>query len=226
MNSSKVASEIEQSPEQLGEESDGQSGEPSSDSSKEELTFGDSLQKAQFPEKFKLKEIVIGKESAAKEVIIYFSYTCPHCCEFHREEFPKFKKKFVDTGKVKVIFRNYIDDQGALEAAEIIRCLYNETAEDYMRLSEVVLRHQEEWMKSAAPQEFLKDIFVQSGFDKEKVGACLLRSDIGAGLMIEQKKAMHELQIMKMPAFIVDGKVHIGTLDCKSLAEMCGFSCN
>jgi protein-disulfide isomerase len=69
----------------------------------------------------------------------------------------------------------------------------------------------------------LKNIFIKNGSSLKEVEACLQRTDIGAGLMIEQKRAMHELHIASMPAFIVNGKTHIGRITSEELAIMCGF---
>ena len=72
-------------------------------------TFFSRLIKLDIPAKFRLKEIVVGNSNAPKKLIIYFSYTCPHCREFHIKEFPQFKQKYVDTGKIKVEFRKVLD---------------------------------------------------------------------------------------------------------------------
>jgi protein-disulfide isomerase len=189
-------------------------------------SFSTHLKKVNFPEKYRLKEIVVGKDSAPINLIIYFSYTCPHCREFHSKEYPKFKKMYVDTGKVKITFRNYIDDQGALEAAQIVRCLCGWSVDEYMKLSHLVIGQQVAWMASKDPANFLKNIFIKHGITKKTVNACLKRADIGAGLMIEQKRAMNELNIPSVPAFMVNGKMHIGGITGEELAKMCELTCD
>lgn len=187
-------------------------------------TFFSRLIKLDIPEKFKLKEIIVGNQSAPKNLIIYFSYTCPHCREFHMKEFPKFKHKYIDTGKIKVEFRNYIDDQGAYEAAQIIRCICKDSINDYGKLSELVLQKQKEWLHSDDPANFLIKIFTEEGINENEVRACLKRTDIGAGLMLEQKRAMNDLQLISMPSFINDkGQKHVGTITCDELVQFCGL---
>lgn len=187
-------------------------------------TFAEHLSKMDIPDKFKLSEIIIGSPKAAIELIIYFSYTCPHCRVFHQNEFPKFKKKFVDTGKVKIVFRNYIDDQGALEAAQIVRCLCGCSVEKYIQLSELVLANQVDWLQSSDPPEFLKKIFKKANFSLDQISKCLKRSDIGAGLMIEQKRAMHKYGLSSMPAFIIGEQIWIGSVTCEELEEFYGLN--
>ena len=190
----------------------------------EDDTFFSHLNKMNIPEHFRLKEIIVGNLAAPKTLIVYFSYTCPHCREFHRNEYPKFKKLYVDTGKIKVIFRNYIDDQGAYEAAQIIRCLCKDSVEKYEKLSNLVLSKQSDWLKSQDPPKFLIQIFTKNGTNENEARACLKRTDIGAGLMLEQQRAMRDLHLISMPSFIADGgKIHIGAVSCSELAQLCGL---
>ncbi len=187
-------------------------------------TFFSRLIKLDIPEKFRLKEIVVGNPNAPKKLIIYFSYTCPHCREFHIKEFPQFKQKYVDTGKIKVEFRNYIDDQGAYESAQIIRCTCKDSVDIYEKLSEMVLQKQKEWLHSDDPANFLIKIFSDGGIDENETRACLKRTDVGAGLMLEQKRAMNDLQLISMPSFMNDkGEKHEGAITCDKLAKFCGL---
>lgn len=187
-----------------------------------EETFFMRLNRMEIPDKFKLPEIVVGNENAPKTLIVYFSLTCPHCRDFHMNTYPQFKKEYVDSGKVKVIFRNYIDDQGAYESAQIIRCFCKDNVEEYSLLSEIVLEKQHEWLSSRDPASFLVQIFVNEGKSEEDVRACLKRADIGAGLMLEQKRAMRDLQLISMPSFLIEGgERHVGAISYDELVELC-----
>jgi len=184
-------------------------------------SFAARLGKIHIPEFFALKEIVFGDPNAPVELIIYFSYTCAYCRTFHQKEFPNFKKKYVDTGKVKIVFRNYLDDQGALDAAQIIRCLCKDSSEKYLELSEKVLNKQIEWKKSSTPQQFLVKIFVDARFDQQNVHECLKRTDVSAGLMLEQKRAIHKYDLNTMPVFICENRIRIGSTTCEELKDLC-----
>ena len=192
-------------------------------------SFSVRLGKLEIPKEFALKEILFGDPNASVELIIYFSYTCPHCRVFHQKEFSKFAKKYVDTGKVKIIFRNYLDDQGAFDAAQIVRCLCEERSSkknrnsllQYLELSGKILDKQIQWIKSATPVDFLINIFVEAGYQKEKVLYCLSRTDIGAGLMLEQKRAMHQYGLVSMPVFICGKEIWVGSVTCEELEDFC-----
>lgn len=185
-------------------------------------SFGSRLAKMKIPKQFRLKEIVIGNPEAKRTLTVYFSYTCPHCREFHLKEFPRFKREYIDKGLIKVIFRNFLDDQGAYEAAQVIRCVCKDDAEGYNRLSELIMNRQKEWLSSDEPAKFLVKIFNEAGVSEKQIKACLKRTDIGAGLMLEQKRAMWEIGLDSMPAFINDkGKKHIGGITYEELVNLC-----
>jgi len=187
-----------------------------------ENTFSERLSKVDIPDKFQLEEIMIGNKNAKIHLIIYSSFTCPYCREFHRNELKKFIKEYVNTGIVKVSLRCYLDDQGAMEAAQITRCLCDGSLDKYMRLYNAVYEQQIDWLKSKDPAEFLKNIFVKLGFSRRKIEDSLKRTDIGAGLMLEQKRAMHQLGLFSMPAFIVKDRVHVGKIEYEQLKDLCG----
>lgn len=189
----------------------------------EDGSFAENLAKLKFPEKFQLSEIVIGQENAPLTVIMYSSFTCNHCCTFHEKELPKFKKRYIDTGKVKVYLRCYLDDLGAFEAATLTRCLCKKSPANVTAAYHAIFSKQKEWMESEDPREFLKEIFKTQGYKKKDIDACLENRSIQAGLMKEQQRAMHEFNVISMPAFIVNGKTHQGEITCEKLAKMCGF---
>ena len=204
----------------VGQESNAQSVD-------ENKSFSENLRNLNIPDEFKLEEIVIGDEQAPHTLIIYSSFSCNHCCKFHMEEFPKLKKQYIDKGQIRVILRNYIDDLGALEAAILMRIFYKKS-KDAVSLYRVIFDAQKDWMNSKNPREFLKKIFVEAGYNQKEVGEYLDTSNkeykkTSAGLMKEQQRAMHMLQISSVPAFVLDGRVHQGVLSCEEIVERFGI---
>lgn len=194
----------------------------------ESKSFSENLKNLRIPDEFKLKEIVIGKKTAPHTVIVYSSFSCSHCRKFHMEEFPKLKKYYIDKGLVKVILRNYIDDLGALEAAILMRIFYAKS-KDAVTLYKKIFKKQQEWLNSKNPRKFLKQIFVKAGYDSKEVDNYLDTNNkeykrVSAGLMKEQQRAMHMLQISSVPAFVLDDRVHQGILTCEEIVEKLGIS--
>ena len=190
-------------------------------------TFLERLKKLDIPETFQLPEIVIGDKQAKNTLIVYSSFSCSHCLKFHTNEWPILKKEMVDTGKLKVYLRNYVDDMAALESAMLFRAFgqaKGENPEVYERMYKVLFDRQAEWMKSSNPREFLKKIFVDDGFEREKVEECLssqskIYTKIAAGLMRDQKKALGAWNIEIVPAFVINGQAHCGFLTAKEIME-------
>ncbi len=193
----------------------------------ESKSFSENLKNLEIPDSFKLDDIVIGDEQAPHTLIVYSSFSCNHCCKFHKEEFPKLKKQYVDAGKLRIVLRNYIDDLGALEAAILMRIFYKKS-KDAIALYRMIFGVQKDWMKSSNPREFLKQIFIKAGYDKEEVANYLDTNNqeykkISAGLMKEQQWAMHVLQISSVPAFVLDNRVHQGVLTSEEIIEKMGM---
>jgi len=193
----------------------------------ESKSFSENLKNLQIPDEFNLEEIVIGDEKAPHTVIVYSSFSCNHCSKFHREEFPKLKRDYIDKGLVKVILRNYIDDLGALEAAILMRIFYAKS-KDAVVLYKKIFDEQKDWMGSKNPREFLKQIFVKAGYDSKEVDSYLDTNNkeyrrVSAGLMKEQQRAMHMLRISSVPAFVLDDRVHQGILTCEEIVERLGI---
>lgn len=194
----------------------------------ESKSFSENLRNLQIPDEFKLPEIVIGNEKAPHTLVVYSSFSCNHCSKFHREEFPKLKKDYIDKGLVKVILRNYIDDLGALEAAILMRIFYAKS-KDAVALYKKIFDEQKDWMSSKNPREFLKQIFIKAGYDSKEVDNYLDTNNkeykrVSAGLMKEQQRAMHVLQISSVPAFVLDDRVHQGVLTCEEIVEKLGIN--
>jgi protein-disulfide isomerase len=185
-----------------------------------EESFQEKLKKMVIPDDLKLQEVIIGNENAPNTVIIYSSFTCSHCGIFHKNEFSKFKEKYVDTGKAKVYQRNYVDDPGALEAATLVRYFGGSSNEKVVELIHKVFAKQKEWLESKDPRKFLIDMFVEFGYDRKEVEAHVADTKVSAGLMKEQQRAMNELKVSLIPSFIVNGKLHQGKLDSEEIAKM------
>jgi len=188
-------------------------------------TFIEKLKHLDIPESFQLPEIIIGDVSAPNTLIIYSSFSCSHCAKFHRNEWRTLKNEWIDTGKLKVYLRSYVDDTGSLESAMLLRAYGQKKGNDasfYESMYQNLYSQQKEWLKSANPHEFLKNIFIKAGFDRKDVDECLkVRSKtytkMVAGLMREQKKAIEIWNIEIIPAFIINDRSHCGFMTAKEI---------
>jgi protein-disulfide isomerase len=122
-------------------------------------------------------EMTLGKDDAKVVVIEYASASCPHCAAFNNEEFPKFKTDFIDSGKVKYVFREFPHNDAAMGAFMVARCA---PKEKYFPLVDVMFKTQKDWVPN--PLEGLKKIALQAGFTEETFTACLNNKDIAKSI--------------------------------------------
>jgi protein-disulfide isomerase len=186
-------------------------------------SFDENIRKLDILKARKLSEVILGNKNALRKITIYSSFTCLHCRQFHRDEFPEFKKKYVDTGRVQVCLKNYPDDKGSLQAATLLRCLGGASRQKIEMLTQKIFDKQEEWMHSSDPEQFLKNIFIDCGYKNNQIIGCLKNSSISAGLIKDKQYAMIERGINLLPAFDFGGSIHQGILTCKQLAEKLGL---
>jgi protein-disulfide isomerase len=160
-----------------------------------------------------LPELSIG-DAAGLPVIEYGSATCPHCAHFARDVWPEFKKTYVDTGKVRFIFREYSRNNLDVGAFMLARCVGGDKA--YAAI-ELLFASQDAWAFGGNPLEGLITALRPTGMSQEKANACLkdqAKADAFAKIV---KDADEKFKVSGTPTFIIDGKIYGGAL---SLDEM------
>jgi protein-disulfide isomerase len=160
-----------------------------------------------------LPELSIGDASGVP-VIEYGSATCPHCAHFDKDIWPEFKKAYVDTGKVRYIFREYSRNNLDVAAFMLARCVGEDKA--YATI-ELLFASQDAWAFGGSPLEGLITALRPTGMTREKVTACLndqAKADAFAQIV---KNADDKFKISGTPSFIIDGKVYGGALSLEEL---------
>jgi protein-disulfide isomerase len=151
-----------------------------------------------------LGDRVLGQADAAVVMVEYASATCPHCAEFHEKVLPLIKTEYIDTGKVRFIFREFPLDDLAMGAFMLARCLPDDK---YFPTIDMMFRRQETWMKSANPADELFKIMQLSGMDQPAFEACLKRRDLSNAIFESSKKASEDFEIKGTPAIFVNGQM-------------------
>jgi protein-disulfide isomerase len=161
-----------------------------------------------------LGEMTLGDPQAPNVVIEYMSMTCPHCQRFHSDVYPEFKKKYVDTGKVYFILREYPLDPLAKAAIVLARC---EPKERFFPLVDLMFDHQSEWAFVPNPVVALQNLLKQAGFTQESFQACLTNQPILDGVNWVQDRAQKQFGVASTPTFFINGSKVPGE---QSLAEL------
>jgi protein-disulfide isomerase len=124
----------------------------------------------------------MGSLEAPVVMIEYASASCPHCAEFHNTIWPLIRKKYVDTEKVRFVFREFPLDNLAFGAFILARCA---PEDKYFPTIELLFKHQDLWMSSTARKE-LFGIMQLIGMDKAEFDQCLNRDDLGRELSMRR----------------------------------------
>ena len=150
-----------------------------------------------------LGDRVLGQADAPVVMVEYASATCPHCAEFHAKVLPLIKAEYIDTGKVRFIFREFPLDQVALGAFMLARCV---PEDKYFATIDLMFRRQGIWMKGDKAAELLK-VTQMAGMDKAGFDACLKRADVAKVIVESSRQAAKDFGVKGTPAIFVDGKM-------------------
>jgi protein-disulfide isomerase len=161
-----------------------------------------------------LEEMVLGDPNAPITIIEYASMTCPHCAHFEQTTYPELKKRYIDTGKVRLIFREFPLDPLAAAASMLARCAGKDK---YFPLVETLFRQQEDWVVKN-PIKPLFTIAKRAGFTKAKFDECLANDGkILEGIEAVRHRASEKFGVNSTPTFFINGQIRRGDL---SLADL------
>ena len=156
------------------------------------------------------KEMVIGSADAPVTIIEYASLGCPHCANFHANAMPQLKKDYIDTGKVRLIFRDFPLGTPAMAAAMISRCAGSAR---YFGFVDMFFRSQQQWSRAENPLLALAKVARFGGLTGDDVNACLKDQALLDNLQDNANKAQLEDEINSTPSFLINGKKINGALE-------------
>ena len=160
-----------------------------------------------------LPELSIGDPNGLP-VIEYGSATCPHCAHFDHDVWPAFKKAYVDTGKVRYIFREYSRNDLDVAAFMLARCVGDDKA---FATIELLFASQDSWAFGDNPLEGLMTALRPTGMSRDKAAACINDQARADAIAKIAKTADENFKISGTPSFIIDGKVYGGALSNEEL---------
>ncbi len=154
-----------------------------------------------------LEEMILGDVNAPVTIVEYASFTCPHCKDFHLENFLKLKKEYINTGKVKFIFREVYFDKYGLWAGMVARC---GGSKSYFGLIDMIFEKQSEWVTGEVAEvvDKLKRIGKTSGLTNEDLEVCLQDTANARALVEAYRVNSVEDNIQSTPSFVINGKLH------------------
>jgi protein-disulfide isomerase len=152
-----------------------------------------------------LPDMALGPADAKVTITEYASMTCPHCAAFNEQVFPKIKTEYIDTGKVRYIFREFPLDIKAAAGSMLSRCIANGDANKYFAVTDLLFKTQSDWvMKNTT--EALTRIGKQAGLSQQQVDDCLKDQALLDKIAADQKYASDVLKVDSTPTFFINGE--------------------
>ena len=164
-------------------------------------------------------DFIIGDENAPITIIEYASMSCSHCADFHKNTLPDVKTEFIDTGKVRMVFRDYPFNYPALLGSMMMRCIPNDVRYDYMN---ALYQLQPNWVNRdpKITKTELYKIMQSGGMTKEEFDNCYGNLDnenlILEGVMAAQK----DFNIKSTPSFVINGYLIEGNKNIKEFRQI------
>jgi protein-disulfide isomerase len=178
-----------------------------------------------------LGDMVEGDEKAPVTIIEYASMTCPHCAHFHETTYPEMKKRYIDTGKVRFIFREFPLDQLAAAGFMLARCSSETAAKGltadkaqgagsgrYFAMVETLFAQQKDWVVQK-PLQPLLNITKQAGFSEQSFNECLKNQKVLDGIEETRQRAVQKFNVQSTPTFFINGKKFGGALSIDELEK-------
>ena len=166
-----------------------------------------------------IPDMVLGDANAPITMIEYASYTCPHCGSFHQNTYPQLKADYIDTGKVKFVFREVYFDRFGLWASMIARCGGQER---FFGITDLMFKTQADWTRAGEPvaiADELRKIGRIAGLNDDELNACL-QNEESAQTLVEwcQTNAARD-DINSTPSFVINGTKY-GNMSYAEMKEL------
>jgi len=152
-----------------------------------------------------LPDMALGPANAPVTITEYASMTCPHCAAFNETVFPKIKSEYIDTGKIRYVFREFPLDIKAAAGSMLSRCIAKDDSGKYFAVTDILFRQQNDWvMKNTT--ETLTRIGKQAGLSQQAVEDCLKDQALLDKIAADQKYAAEVLKVDSTPTFFINGE--------------------
>jgi protein-disulfide isomerase len=164
-----------------------------------------------------LPDIPLGASDAPVTIIEYASMTCTHCAAFSVTTFPELKKKYVDTGKVRFILREFPLDPIATAGFMLARCSGDSKRNAVVDL---LFAQQKNWAFTQKPLETLAGLLKQTGMSQASFDACLKDQALYDKILKVHDRAADKFGVSATPTFFINGKREKGEISLEALDKL------
>lgn len=164
-----------------------------------------------------MPEISLGKADAKVTIVEYMSLDCPHCMRFHTTVFDAIKKKYVDTGKVRFIVREFPLHSRAMAAIMLARCV---PQDKFFPMVTAMFQTQETWAVADDGRAALLQVAKLAGFTQESFEACLTNQKLLNDVTSVRDKAANDFSVDSTPTFFINGSKYTGEMSVEQMSAI------
>jgi protein-disulfide isomerase len=162
-------------------------------------------------------EQALGDPNAPVTMIEYASLTCPHCAHFHNEVLPDLKERYIETGKVRLVYRDFPLDERALMAATLAHCA---GPERYFGFLDVLFQTQNGWARADDPVAALKKLGKLGGMSDEQMDQCLADQQLADGILQTRLDGQNQHDVRSTPTLVINDEVYAGSRSIEELSAV------
>src|ERR687890_174809 len=156
-----------------------------------------------------LGDVAQGPADAKVTIVEYASMTCSHCAAFHRDTYPELKKRYIDTGKVRYILREFPLDPLATAGFMLARC---EGEKKFYPIVDMLFQQQRAWAFTEKPLDALRQMMRQAGISQEKFDSCLRDQKLYDAVNAVKNRGAETLKVDSTPTFFINGQRYPGNM--------------
>ncbi len=164
-------------------------------------------------------DFVVGDKNAPVTIIEYASLSCSHCANFHNNTLEDLIKEYVDTGKARIVFRDFPFNYPALLGSMVLRCIPEDVRYDYMN---ALFQLQQKWVvrENAKSTQELYKIMQSGGMTKEEFETCTNNVELENTILQSLIAAQNEFNIQSTPSFLINGNLVEGNKSIKEFRQI------
>lgn len=160
---------------------------------------------------------VMGADNAPVTMIEYASFTCPHCATFHNDTLPALKEQYIDTGILRLVFRDFPLDGLGLRAGMMARCA---PPEQYFNLIGVLFSSQRQWSAAADKIDAIRKIGLLAGIGEADFEACMANDSLANQIIELRQAAQADYDVNSTPTFVLNGEIFSGARPIDEFTDM------
>ena len=164
-----------------------------------------------------LGDVIQGSADAKVTIVEYASLTCSHCGAFHRDTYPALKSRYIDTGQVRFVLREFPLDPLATAGFMLARC---DGEQKYYPIVDMLFQQQRAWTATDKPLDALRQMMRQAGFSQEKFDSCLKDQKLYDAVNAVKNRGLETLKVDSTPTFFINGQRHVCNLSIDEIEKI------